>query len=427
MASTATKKRKRDDLYESDISGEQATLQLYEEKESAVGPILASFPAITPSKSIAFKCYAQGKAKSDVEFSSRKLVVAGESDTVEIFSTNESEEAAVGCRYYVGVRNKRTNVVTIRPAPIQVFTRNVKALKNLTPIASSSAERIAARNALGETFGTKKAQKAIRAAERNKVDVSAMQGVTSHIQESIEAKTQSLPTQEKAKELEDESRNIPPFNAEAKTPSEVYELHKIIPQAEFNAIDINEILQASSDYERMSSVPSRRSDWVRHHVSSICNSSKPDKKALKIVLYVSAMMAFYVSAHKLCNDRDALQQRLSGVPSNVIDGLLERFTDNLRGSSERRFSTENQIMLLTHMFALCLRVDNYVTDTTVLANDLKETIIRINQYFKLLGCKIEKLSAPELARLELQGSTEVKRAVLKVPLEFPKARIRRKN
>ena len=112
------------------------------------------------------------------------------------------------------------------------------------------------------------------------------------------------------------------------------------------------------------------------------------------MVYVSAMMAFYVSAHKLCNDHDALQQRLSGVPSNVIDGLLERFTDKLRGSAElvifrfvlgssltlarcrRRFSTENQIMLLTHMFALCLRVDNYATDTAILANDLKETVTR---------------------------------------------------
>ncbi len=63
----------------------------------------------------------------------------------------------------------------------------MKALKNIAPITSLTAERIVARNALGETFGTKKAQKAIRAAERNKVDVSAMQGVTSHIQGSIEA------------------------------------------------------------------------------------------------------------------------------------------------------------------------------------------------------------------------------------------------
>ncbi len=54
----------------------------------------------------------------------------------------------------------------------------------------------------------------------------------------------------------------------------------------------------------------------------------------KTVLFVSALMAFHVSAYNLCNDRDRLQQRLSGVPPIIIDGLLNRFTEKLRGSSE---------------------------------------------------------------------------------------------
>lgn len=75
------------------------------------------------------------------------------------------------------------------------MVRRVKALKDLAPAPSTgSAERIEQRNTLGETFGTRKAQKAIRAAERDKIDVSAMQGVTDHIQGSIENNTKSLPT-----------------------------------------------------------------------------------------------------------------------------------------------------------------------------------------------------------------------------------------
>lgn len=62
------------------------------------------------------------------------------------------------------------------------------------PAPSTSTERIEARNTLGITFGTKKAQKAIRAAERDKVDVAAMEGVTGHLQESIEANTVALPS-----------------------------------------------------------------------------------------------------------------------------------------------------------------------------------------------------------------------------------------
>lgn len=51
------------------------------------------------------------------------------------------------------------------------------------------------RNTLGETFGTKKAKAAIRAHERNRVDVDAMKGVAGHLQDRIQENTSSLPTQ----------------------------------------------------------------------------------------------------------------------------------------------------------------------------------------------------------------------------------------
>ena len=60
------------------------------------------------------------------------------------------------------------------------------------PNSTANAEEYyAQRNALGEIFGTKKAQKDIRARERNKIDVSAMEGVAGHIQASIEANKNS--------------------------------------------------------------------------------------------------------------------------------------------------------------------------------------------------------------------------------------------
>jgi DNA-directed RNA polymerase I subunit RPA49 len=51
-----------------------------------------------------------------------------------------------------------------------------------------------ARVELGVTFGTKKAKASIKAQERNRVDVSAMEGVVGHLQDRIEASTGALPT-----------------------------------------------------------------------------------------------------------------------------------------------------------------------------------------------------------------------------------------
>lgn len=98
-------------------------------------------------------------------------------------------------RYYIGVRNKKTNVLTIRPAPVHILSRRVKGLDDAATLSNIGSQWAQQRNELGETFGTKKALKAIRAAERRKIDISAMEGVTGHIQDSIETNTKLLPTQ----------------------------------------------------------------------------------------------------------------------------------------------------------------------------------------------------------------------------------------
>ncbi len=57
----------------------------------------------------------------------------------------------------------------------------------------------------------------------------------------------------------------------------------------------------------------------------------------KLLLYISAMFAFK-NASKLVNDKQALQERLKGVPSVVVDGLLSRFTETSRDKNQYVFS-----------------------------------------------------------------------------------------
>ena len=66
-------------------------------------PSPASFPAIVPPKATEYKCYERGTKmkKDDVEFASKRLFVGGESDSVEYFTTDESEEASKGCKCVV--------------------------------------------------------------------------------------------------------------------------------------------------------------------------------------------------------------------------------------------------------------------------------------------------------------------------------------
>ncbi|PIL25986.1 hypothetical protein GSI_11740 [Ganoderma sinense ZZ0214-1] len=420
MASSAiSKKRKRGADDE-----EKVSLQLSLDAASKVGPVLASFPSLNPPKNTAFQCYAQKTRDKSVPFETQPTLVVGETETVEFFSADGPLQST-GCSYMIGVHDKRTNATTLRPAPLHVLTRQVKALKNLKPIEVSTEERMAQRNNLGETFGTKKAKAAIRARERNRVDIDAMRDVAGHLQDTIMANTDSLPTAEEAKATADSSRLIPPYNEDAQRPQDVYALHDVIPEAEFNAIPVNAFKSAKTPQERYSLLPWSRSDWVKLQLRLIYSAPKPDKRDLKTVYYISTMMAFYKSSRTV-GDKDALQHKLPGVPTIILDGLTSRFTEKERSTNKPKMTPQTQTMLLSYMFALCLRIDDYATDTEGVAHDLGMSPASVNSLFKSLGCTIKKLSPTELKERGLpDAAAETKRAVLKIPLEFPKSRIKR--
>ncbi|KAI0744617.1 RNA polymerase I associated factor, A49-like protein [Earliella scabrosa] len=404
---------------------EKVNLKLSSQPASQVGPVLASFPSLQPPKSTAFQCYARKGRDKNASFESQEAIVAGEAETVEFFSADSGPLSSAGCSYMIGVHDKRTNTTMLRPVPLHVLARQVKATKNLKPIEVSTEERMELRNNLGEAFGTKKAKAAIRARERNRVDIDAMKGVAGHLQDTIMQNTDTLPTAEEAKATADSHRLIPPYNEDAERPQDVYSLHDIIPEAELNALPINAFKSARTPQERYALLPYARSDWVQLQLRLVYAAPKPNKNDLRVLYYISTMMAFLKNSRSI-SDKDALQQRLSGVPSIVLDGLISRFTEKERDTNKPKMTPQSETMLLTHMFALCLRIDDYATDTESVAHDLSMPPAKVNGLFKSLGCTIKKLTLTELKERGLpDAAAEKKRAVLKVPLEFPKSRIKR--
>ena len=152
----------------------------------------------------------------DVDFAELRTLIAGETGAVDLFSSAETRRASEGSRYvnwcscakcggsyilysfsyryFIGVHNKKTGMTTIRQAPLHVLTQEVKALKGLEPAPVTVLQRPEARAFLGEAFGTKKAKLAISAQQQNKVDISTMENVAGHLQESIHKSTRALPS-----------------------------------------------------------------------------------------------------------------------------------------------------------------------------------------------------------------------------------------
>ncbi|KAG6836960.1 hypothetical protein H0H93_000352 [Arthromyces matolae] len=432
-AKSSSKKRKRES-----ISSEGVVVKLAAAPTSGVGPLLVSYPAVQAPLSTPFKCYKKSKNESQPPGTAdeRDLLVVGETDDVE-FVSNEAESQNVadsGCKYLIAVHNKRSSTLSILPTPKSpyVLTRTVKALKSLSVSAPSQHDYRQARNLLGETFGTKKAKASIRAQERNRVDVRAMEGVMNHLQEGIDKGAVNLLTTEEAKEEADKNRLVPPFDLSAVDPDDSYPLHNIIPEVEWKAIHVSQFDQATGVEDRKALLPFKWSRWINGHLEAIYadnESKKKRKRNIKILFSISAMLAFRqeLERNRRGASKDLLTEKLPGIPSVVLDGLVARFTESTRGSLNVLSTPTTQTKLLTYMFALCLKLDHFASDTSQIAHDLHMAISEINTLFKSLGCKISVLNDQERAQLGIADKdATVKRAILRAPIAFPKPRLRRK-
>ncbi|KAF8515700.1 RNA polymerase I associated factor, A49-like protein [Hysterangium stoloniferum] len=426
LDASPSRKRKRDIQHNDKVTLSMSTAF------STVGPVIAAFPAIQPEQSTPFKCYVKRKKNAGDATTqgpnSQEAIMVGETDSVEFHSGSVGATGS-SCQYLIGIRDKKTNRVILRPAGLHVLSRDIKAFKSLDPLAVSQDERSKARNELGEAFGSKKAKLAIKAMERNRVDVSAMEGVAGHLQDSIDAGTGSLPSLEAAKAAADESRPIPRYNVQAKSPDQIYALHDIVSEAELNSISVSRLIHASDENGRLACLPFQRSSWINQHIKfEFESSAKPSKNNLKILFYISSMFLFRMSSSSV-RDKTKLQQRMSMVPNEIIDGLLSRFTERSRESTTAQTTKGAETLLLTHMFALCLRVDRYATDPALLASDLSMTVANVTKHFKQLGCKVEVLSSAQRTELGLgpTADKDAKLCILRVPFDFPKQRIMRKR
>ncbi|KAF7373579.1 Rpa49 subunit specific to nuclear RNA polymerase I [Mycena sanguinolenta] len=364
------------------------------------------------------------------------LTVAGETDAVE-FESNEEETrhvAGAGCRYVIAVHNKRTSELTVLPTPMSpyILTHTVKALKSIEPAPAPSAlEYLKAKTALGETFGTKKAKAAIRARERNRVDIGAMEGVMDFVMAGIDNASGGLMTTEEAKDVADANRQVPPFSLEATEPENIYPLHGIIPEPEWKALPVSVFYEAGSMRERNQVLAFRGSEWINARIEATMTKNaggdKDRKHQLRILFYIAAMMAFRNTTSRKFKKED-LATKLRNVPEAVVDSLLARFTETPRGSTQPRTTPQLELRLLAHILALCLRVDNYAADHALIARDLSLGVDKVTQVFKSLGCKMITLSERERTRLGLPDSVaDEKRAVLTAPVQFPKQRLKKKT
>jgi DNA-directed RNA polymerase I subunit RPA49 len=383
----------------------------------------------------------------------------------------------------LGVHNPRTNSLTLHSAPLHSLSTSIKALKS-TASAISTAQMVQQRALLGATFGTKRAIRDLNSKARNKLDhesYGVAKGAQSLMLESIKVGAGSLPTAERIRRDADEKRPIPRPNYDAEAPEEVYDMEDVVTKAELESLDVVSFLGANMTLkDRMALLPHRHSKFINNRIrnllpptvatssdvkggledaeaegSMMIRLGSKDTKKLRLLMHLSYLLAFRSIAARSSPssslDRATLTERLGSPAPVIIDGLLDRYTELQRTGiaskgDEVKVTGTMEIKLMGYLMVVMLKVDKWGTDVGTVADDLKlppkrfvlfsslsrtkltnDQQNRAQELFRSLGCTLLAPTASERAALLASGAAATaqqarssKRAVLRVPLVFPK-------
>jgi DNA-directed RNA polymerase I subunit RPA49 len=288
------------------------------------------------------------------------------------------------------------------------------------------------REELGREFGTKKAKKALDAKTVNALvgrGSGNKQATTSDVQSAI---LDSMPTpggpapvdEKEALAASLASKPIPKPNLHAETVEEVYDLKILMPPQDAKLISIKKWLDDAEDDDEKE----LNRVFIKKRVKDL--AKRDDIVRLRALKYLHLFLDFHAALTaagqgKKVPKKEVVERKMSSWPETLVSNVRHRFAN--QSNELPKFYLER---LYTHICALALYIDRFVTDTKDLREDLKLEQKEIVQYFRELGCKISAPTEKEREARKIKTKAEaslMKIAKLKLPLEFPKPRAGRRR
>lgn len=272
---------------------------------------------------------------------------------------------------------------------------------------------------LGQTFGTKKAKKAIQENVLNaiapqkkagdaptKIDAAARAMLS-----SVGEVTSTMASREELQAVVDEAKPVPVANVDATEIQDVYDPKKIIGTDILNLVPVRE-WQEKVQHKESIQVPSR---FVAARVNRVAGNEEAVTRT-RVLRYFFFVLMFYLHSKpgkargtRSIPPREKLREILAPAPEAVIESIRRKFSD--RGEM-RKFHID---LLMTHCCVFACIVDNFEVDTQNLRDDLKIDQKTMNGYFHEIGGRVKPVSNKDT-------KTTIHVARLTLPLNFPKQR-----
>ena len=297
---------------------------------------------------------------------------------------------------------------------------------------------LSARSNLGLTFGTKKSRKTILSYTENAISPSKPRSKNDALADAlisnVSAATASMPTRAELQAEINEGKPIPEPNLDAESVEEVYTLESLVGGTQM--LRRIEVQSWISTVESGGEVKTR-SRFVAKRLAYLVQAE--DIKRLRGLKYLLLLVELYHSL--IPNQRgngsmrmpkkEELASKMPDWPSELLESLRTRFAE--ADDVLNKYHVNNMLSkwhvqrLLTHILALALVVDGFVTDVKDIKEDLKLEMKDVSALYKELAAPLMPPTEGELKRLRMSRTEAMQDghrfARLRLPLQFPKMRV----
>ncbi|KAL7788319.1 RNA polymerase I associated factor, A49-like protein [Trichoderma ceciliae] len=335
----------------------------------------------------------------------------------------ESRDSKPLLNHYIGIFDPKSGKLQVVEAKKMVVRGAVRS-KQVPTSASQQEEKksiMDQRTDLGQTFGTKKAKKAIQSKVLNAItpqrkpgddsSLNKLDDASKAILSSIGAVTSTMASRDELQAVIDEAKPVPRANTDADEIYDVYRPEELIGADILNLVPIREWQEKAKHGESIQF----HSRYVVSRVQAIASNESAEMR-LRVLRYLSIVLLFYLHSKpgrqkgaRQVPPREKLRELLAPAPEAVIENIRRKFSD---AGQLRKFHID---LLIAHCCALACIVDNFEVDTQNLRDDLRIDQKTMNQYFHEIGARVKPVKDKVEDRI-------LQVAKLMLPLDFPKQR-----
>ncbi|KOC07682.1 hypothetical protein AFLA70_15g004701 [Aspergillus flavus AF70] len=447
--------------------------------DSELAPVIITTPGVNVPQNLHLKPYLKDRADGSLSgrstrnkgiVSSELLLQTSEHPKMDFVGREAENDADSQLKHYIAVvdpEKKSWQFVEVRKVTLRGAVRRTKAAADEEEEVESEDEEMktmrAQRTELTNTFGTKQSRKAAQSMAENAQLSNAPAGAASAAESAIlssmpldsatdiATKTAAVQAQVQA------NKPLPQANLAASHPSDVYPIDVLVP----GGLSTLQQLPGTNEWQETvnsGEAVATTSRYVSRRVEAVVNSTNATQLQVLRFIFLLLELARALRSGKDSKSsgpgskrlppRDELRRILSS-PTGAKTDSAETLPDPVIDAIRRKFApqgthiTKNDITFLhTTICALSLHIppqpakdggssslggnapNELATDPSDLRDDLRLDNTVITQYFRELGCRVDKPRETEFAKWGIKGGkaeANARRvARLRVPVEFPK-------